>query len=230
MAMTKAARMAIEMMKKSMPSKAMNKNDAARVESAIRNNPKMYKGLTPSQVLDMLPPKGRTGKVIGMPIKGKTTKKFVGGALKTIKKVGDVIKKKVNKKDSKGNTVSILGKPSAKQQQTKKATKAQRTTRREKAKSFGKGAGSVIAIGAGAEALKGKKSQTQSDPMPTPKKKPVTKPTAMPKPRPKKKMYMKERSGKDSNVEFGVAKAKKKLFGGGKVGMKSGPAMPNRLY
>jgi hypothetical protein len=66
--------------------------------------------------------------------------------------------------------------------------------------------------------------------MPTPRKKPVSKPTAMPKPRPKKKMYMKERSGKDSNVEFGVAKAKKKLFGGGKVGMKSGPAMPNRLY
>ena len=49
------------------------------------------------------------------------TKKFVGGALKTIKKVGDVIKKKINKKDSKGNTVSILGKPSAKQQQTKKS-------------------------------------------------------------------------------------------------------------
>ena len=61
--------------------KAMNKNDAARVESAIRNNPKMYKGLTPSQVLEMLPPKGRTGEVIGMPIKGKTTKKFVGGSL-----------------------------------------------------------------------------------------------------------------------------------------------------
>jgi hypothetical protein len=230
MAMTKAMRMALEQMRKSMPSKAMNKNDAARVESAIRNNPKMYKGLTPSQVLEMLPPKGRTGEVIGMPIKGKTTKKFVGGALKTIKKVGDVIKKKVNKKDSKGNTTSILGKPSANQTKTKKATKAQRTTRREKAKSFGKGLGTATAIAVGADALKGKKSQTQSDPMPTPRKKPVSKPTAMPKPRPKKKMYMKERSGKDSNVEFGVAKAKKKLFGGGKVGMKSGPAMPNRLY
>lgn len=230
MAMTKAMRMALEQMRKSMPSKAMNKNDAARVESAIRNNPKMYKGLTPSQVLEMLPPKGRTGEVIGMPIKGKTTKKFVGGALKTIKKVGDVIKKKVNKKDSKGNTISILGKPSPNQTKTKKATKEQRTTRREKAKSFGKGLGTATAIAVGADALKGKKSQTQSKPMPTPKKKPVTKPTAMPKPRPKKKMYMKERSGKDSNVEFGVAKAKKKLFGGGKVGMKSGPAMPNRLY
>ncbi len=231
MAMTKAMRMALEQMRKSMPSKAMNKNDAARVESAIRNNPKMYKGLTPSQVLEMLPPKGRTGEVIGMPIKGKTTKKFIGGAIKKGKQLVDIVKKKLDKKDSKGNTISILGKPSAKQQKTKKATKAQRTTRREKVKSFGKGAGSVIAIGAGAEALKGKKSQTQSDPMPTPKKKPVPKPTAMPKPRPaKKKMYMKERSGKDSNVEFGVAKAKKKLFGGGKVGMKSGPAMPNRLY
>lgn len=231
MAMTKAMRMAIEQMRKSMPSKAMNKNDAARVESAIRNNPKMYKGLTPSQVLEMLPPKGRTGEVIGMPIKGKTTKKFVGGALKTIKKVGDVIKKKVNKKDSKGNTVSILGKPSAKQQQTKKATKAQRTTRREKVKSFGKGATTTGGVALAIEGLRGKKSQTQSDPMPTPRKKPVSKPTAMPKPRPaKNKMYMKERSGKDSNVEFGVAKAKKKLFGGGKVGMKSGPAMPNRLY
>lgn len=230
MAMTKLMRMAAERMKKSMPSKPMNKNDAARVESAIMKNPKMYKGLTPSQVLEMLPPKGRTGEVIGMPIKGKTTKKFVGGALKTIKKVGDVIKKKVNKKDSKGNTISILGKPSANQDKIKKAQKAQRTTRREKVKSFGKGAGTVTAIAVGAEALKGKKSQTQSDPMPTPKKKRVPKPTAMPKPRPKKKMYMKERSGKDSNVEFGVAKAKKKLFGGGKVGMKSRPAMPNRLY
>ncbi len=230
MAMTKLMRMAAERMKKSMPSKPMNKNDAARVESAIMKNPKMYKGLTPSQVLEMLPPKGRTGEVIGMPIKGKTTKKFVGGALKTIKKVGDVIKKKVNKKDSKGNTISILGKPSANQDKIKKAQKAQRTTRREKVKSFGKGAGTVTAIAVGAEALKGKKSQTQSDPMPTPKKKRVPKPTAMPKPRPKKKMYMKERSGKDSNVEFGVAKAKKKLFGGGKVGMKIGPATHNRLY
>jgi len=226
MAMTKLMRMAAEKMRKSMPSKPMNKNDAARVESAIRNNPKMYKGLTPSQVLEMLPPKGRTGEVIGMPIKGKTTKKFVGGALKTIKKVGDVIKKKVNKKDSKGNTISILGKPSAKQQKTKKATKAQRTTRREKVKSFGKGAGSVIAIGAGAEALKGKKSQTQSDPMPTPKKKPVSKSIAMPKPKPKKK---------SSGVTFGfevIPKGgkTKKFSGGGKIGMKSGPAMPNRLY
>ena len=71
-------------------------------------------------------------------------------------------------------------------------------------------------------------------------KKSKTKPTAMPKPRPKKKMYMKEMSGMsgksaknapDSNVESAVGKAKKKLFGGGKVGgMKAGPATPNRLY
>lgn len=230
MAMTKLMRMAAERMKKSMPSKPMNKNDAARVESAIMKNPKMYKGLTPSQVLEMLPPKGRTGEVIGMPIKGKTTKKSFGGILKAGKKVVDAVKKKVNKKDSKGNTISVLGKPSANQTKIKKAQKAQRTTRREKVKSFGKGAGTATAIVVGAEALKGKKSQTQSDPMPTPKKKSVVKPTAMPKPKPQKKMYMKERSGKDSNVEFGVGKAKKKLFSGGKVGMKSGPAMPNRLY
>ena len=104
MAMTKLMRMAAEKMKKSMPSKAMNKNDAARVEAAIRNNPKMYRGLSPSEVLDMLPPKGTTGKVIGMPIKGKTTKKFIGGALKKGKQLVDIVKKKVNKKDSKGNT------------------------------------------------------------------------------------------------------------------------------
>ena len=62
--------------------------------------------------------------------------------------------------------------------------------------------------------------------------KPFTpKSVAMPTPKPKNKMYMKERSGKDSNVEFVVGKAKKKLFGGGKVGgMKAGPATPNRLY
>ena len=230
MAMTKAAKMAMELMRKSMPSKSMNKNDAARVEAAIRKNPKLYKGLSPSEVLDMLPPKGMTGKVIGMPIKGKITKKFIGGALKKGKQLVDTVKKKVNKKDSKGNTISIFGKPSANQTKIKKAQKQQRTTRREKAKSLGKG----LIIGGGAVAgiqgLKGKKSQLQSDPMPKPKKKPVSKPTAMPKPRPKKKMYMKERSGKDSNVEFGTGKAKKKLFGGGKVGMKSGPATPNRLY
>ena len=64
-------------------------------------------------------------------------------------------------------------------------------------------------------------------------------PDQMPKPKPKKKMYMLEGSGlpyadkkpkKDSNVEFVVGKTKKKLFGGGKVGMKSGPATHNRLY
>lgn len=232
MAITKAARMAMEMMRKSMPSKSMSQANAQRVEAAIRKNPKLYKGLSPSEVLDMLPPKGMTGQVIGMPIKGKTTKKFIGGALKTIKKVGDAVKKKVNKKDSKGNTISILGKPSPNQTKIKKAQKQQRTTRREKAKSLGKGliigGGSV----AGIQGLKGKKSQLQSEPMPKPKKKPVSKPTAMPKPRPKNKMYMKEKyTGKDSNVEFAVGKAKKKLSIGGKVGgMKAGPATPNRLY
>ena len=255
MGMTKAARMAMEMMRKSMPSKSMSQANAQRVEAAIRKNPKLYKGLSPSEVLKMLPPKGMTGKVVGTPItKGKrkkkathelvyeddknyptmkkiVTKKFVGGALKTIKKVGDAVKKKINKKDSKGNTVSILGKPSPNQIKTKKATKQQRTTRREKAKSFGKGVTTTTGIGLAIEGLKGKKSQTQSDPTPKTVKPFTPKSTAMPKPRPKKKMYMKERSGKDSNVEFAVGKAKKKLFGGGKVGgMKAGPATPNRLY
>lgn len=226
MAMTKAAKMAMELMRKSMPSKSMNKNDAARVEAAIRKNPKLYKGLSPSEVLDMLPPKGMTGKVIGTPIKGKTTKKSFGGILKAGKKVVDTVKKKINKKDSKGNTISIFGKPSAMQQQTKKATKAQRTTRREKAKSFGKGAGSVLAIGAGAEALKGKKSQLQSQPISKPTKKPKLN-VMKPKPRPKKKT---------SGVTFGfevIPKGgkTKKFSGGGKVGgMKIGPATPNRLY
>jgi hypothetical protein len=230
MAMTKAAKMAMELMRKSMPSKSMNKNDAARVEAAIRKNPKLYKGLSPSEVLDMLPPKGMTGKVIGMPIKGKTTKKSFGGILKAGKKVVDTVKKKINKKDSKGNTISILGKPSANQTKTKKATKEQRTTRREKAKSLGKGL--IIGGGtvAGIQGLKGKKSQIQSDPISKPTKKPKLN-VMKPKPRPKKKMYMKETyTGKDSNVEFGTGKAKKKLFVGGKVGMKSGPATHNRLY
>ena len=230
MAMTKAAKMAMELMRKSMPSKSMNKNDAARVEAAIRKNPKLYRGLSPSEVLDMLPPKGMTGKVIGTPIKGKTTKKSFGGILKKGKQLVDTVKKKINKKDSKGNTISILGKPSAKQQQTKKATKAQRTTRREKVKSFGKGAGSVIAIGAGAEALKGKKSQLQSQPMSKPTKKPKLN-VMKPKPRPNRDMRK-----KTSGVTFGfevIPKGgkTKKFSGGGKVGgMKVGPATPNRLY
>jgi len=232
MGMTKAARMAMEMMRKSMPTKSMSQANAQRVEAAIRKNPKLYKGLAPSEVLEMLPPKGMTGKVVGTPItKGKTTKKFVGGALKTIKKVGDAVKKKINKKDSKGNTVSILGKPSPNQIKTKKATKQQRTTRREKAKSFGKGVTTTTGIGLAIEGLRGKKSQTQSDPTPKTVKPFTPKSVAMPTPKPKNKMYMKERSGKDSNVEFVVGKAKKKLFGGGKVGgMKAGPATPNRLY
>jgi len=55
-------------------------------------------------------------------------------------------------------------------------------------------------------------------------------PTKTPTPRPKKKMYMKEKSGKDSNVELEIRKTKK-LFGGGKVGgMKVGPSTPNKLY
>ena len=226
MVMTKAMRMAMEKMRKSMPSKSMNKNDAARVEAAIKKDPKLYKGLSPFEVLEMLPPKGMTGKVIGMPIKGKTTKKSFGGILKGGKKIVDAVKKKINKKDSKGNTISILGKPSGNQTKIKKAQKQQRTTRREKAKSLGKGVLGTVAAYEGVKALKGKKSQLQSDPISTPKKKPVSKSIAMPKPKPKKK---------SSGVTFGfevIPKGgkTKKFSSGGKVGMKSGPAMPNRLY
>ena len=141
MAMNKMARMAMEAMRKSMPSKPMNIKDAQRVEKAIRENPKLYRRLSPSQVLDML----NSSKVIGRPIgkKQKTVKKFIGGALR---RGMQAAKKKINKKDSKGNTISIFGKPSPKQQQTKKGTKAQRTTRREKAKSLVKGVGIVSII------------------------------------------------------------------------------------
>ena len=226
MAMTKAMRMAAEKMMKSMPSKAMNKNDAARVEAAIRKNPKLYRGLSPSEVLDMLPPKGMTGKVIGMPIKGKTTKKSFGGILKAGKKVVDTVKKKINKKDSKGNTISILGKPSANQTKIKKAQKQQRTTRREKAKSLAKGTIGTVAAYEGAKALKGEKSQLQSQPISKPTKKPKLN-VMKPKPRPKKKT---------SGVTFGfevIPKGgkTKKFSGGGKIGgMKVGPATHNRLY
>jgi hypothetical protein len=154
--------------------------------------------------------------------------------LSILKKGASAIKKKINKKDSKGNTVSILGKPSANQTKIKKAQKQQRTTRREKAKSLAKGVLGTVLGYETAKALTGQKSQAPAKPvsMPAPKKKSTPKSIAMPKPKPKNKMYMKEKyTGKDSNVEFAVGKAKKKLFGGGKVGgMKSGPAMPNRLY
>ena len=154
--------------------------------------------------------------------------------LSLLKKGASAIKKKVNKKDAKGNTISILGKPSPNQTKIKKAQKQQRTTRREKVKSLAKG---ILGTAAGYEtvkALKGQKSQAPAKPvsMPTSKKKSTPKSIAMPKPKPKNKMYMKEKyTGKDSNVEFAVGKAKKKLSIGGKVGgMKAGPAMPNRLY
>jgi hypothetical protein len=174
----------------------------------------------------MLPPKGMTGKVIGMPIKGKTTKKSFGGILKAGKKVVDTVKKKINKKDSKGNTISILGKPSANQTKIKKAQKQQRTTRREKAKSLAKGTIGTVAAYEGAKALKGEKSQLQSQPISKPTKKPKLK-VMKPKPRPKKK---------SSGVTFGfevIPKGgkTKKFSGGGKVGgMKIGPATHNRLY
>ena len=112
MGLTKAARMAMEAMRKSMPSKPMNRKDAQRVEKAIRENPKLYRKLSPHQVLDMLDMPKITGKRI--------VNKGVGGLLKVGDKVTKIFKDKINKKDSKGNTVSIFGKPSPKQQQTKK--------------------------------------------------------------------------------------------------------------
>ena len=216
MAMNKAARMAMEMLRKSTPSKPMNRKDAERVEKAIRENPKLYRKLSPHQVLDMLDMPKITGKRI--------VNKKVGGLMKAVK----AIKDKINKKDSKGNTISIFGKPSPKQQQTKKGTKAQRTTRREKAKSLGKG----IIVGGGTvgaiEGLKGKKSQSPAK-LPAPKK-----PKATKKPIPKKPMPRPKK--KSSGVTFGfevIPKGgkTKKFSGGGKVGgMKSGSATPNRLY
>ncbi len=221
MGLNKAARIAMEAMRKSTPSKPMNRKDAERVEKAIRENPKLYRKLSPHQVLDML----NMPKIIGKRI----VNKGVGGLLKVGDKVTKIFKDKINKKDSKGNTVSIFGKPSPKQQQTKKGTKAQRTTRREKAKSLGKG----IIVGGGTvgaiEGLKGKKSQSPAK-LPAPKKPKATKktmPTKTPTPRPKKK---------SSGVTFGfevIPKGgkTKKFSGGGKVGgMKSGSATPNRLY
>ena len=141
------------------------------------------------------------------------------------------IKDKINKKDSKGNTISIFGKPSPKQQKTKKAIKQTRTTRREKLKSAGKGFGiggtAVYAANTIGDKSKAKAPEINKKPKATKKNMPTKTPT----PRPKKKMYMKEKSGKDSNVEFQTGKTKKKLFTGGKVGgMKSGSATPNRLY
>ena len=237
MGLNKAARMAMEAMRKSMPSKPMNRKDAQRVEKAIRENPKLYRKLSPSQVLDML---NSTTKVIGRRIgrkKGfdadnvptrkeetkKITKKKFGGIMKGIK----AIKNTFNKKDSKGNTTSILGKPSANQQKTKKAIKQTRTTRREKAKSAIKGGatvgGAIYAANTIGDKSKAKAPEINKKPKATKK----TMPTKTPTPRPKKK---------SSGVTFGfevIPKGgkTKKFSGGGKVGgMKSGSATPNRLY
>ena len=215
MGLTKAARMAMEAMRKSMPSKPMNRKDAQRVEKAIRENPKLYRKLSPHQVLDMLDMPKITGKRI-------VNKKF-GGLMKGIKAIKDTF----NKKDSKGNTTSILGKPSANQTKTKKAIKQTRTTKREKAKSLAKGIIGTTGAYEGMKALKGDKSKAPATPT---NKKPKAKkamPTKTPTPKPKKK---------SSGVTFGfevIPKGgkTKKFSGGGKVGgMKSGSATPNRLY
>tara|TARA_Y100000401_G_scaffold51813_1_gene40600 strand:- start:2443 stop:3288 length:846 start_codon:yes stop_codon:yes gene_type:complete len=281
MVMTRAMKMVADRMMKSMPSKAMNKNDAARVEAAIRKNPKLYRGLSPHEVLDMLPPKGMTGKVIGMPIKGKTTKKSFGGILKKGSEIGkDILGKFTTSgkgvKNKKGQTKTITRRDSIQnkktgqiktnqgkgkkvgitQAQDKKTGKLKtikkskqnaidKNVRNTKALAGAKNIGKTMVL-AGGIGVSSKIKNPSIANLPKTKttttktKKTTTKPTAMPKPRPKKKMYMKEGSGlpyadkkprKDSNVEFVVGKAKKKLFGGGKVGgMKVGPATHNRLY
>ena len=137
MAMTKAARVAKELWLKSQPSKAMNKTDAARVEAAIRKNPQQFKGLSPQEVLSMLPPKGMSGKVIGK----KIVKKKVGSTIaKGAKWVADKLKKKVDKK---GNTKSPFRSPSAKQQKTKKAIQGTHTAKQ--GKWTGRGQGAILA-------------------------------------------------------------------------------------
>ena len=89
MGLTKAARMAMEAMRKSMPSKPMNRKDAQRVEKAIRENPKLYRKLSPHLVLDMLDMPKITGKRI-------VNKKF-GGLMNGIKALKDTFKKKESK-------------------------------------------------------------------------------------------------------------------------------------
>mgnify|MGYP001284360008 CR=1 FL=1 len=86
MAMNKAARMAMEMLRKSEPSAPMSMKNAQRVEKAIRENPKLYRKLSPHQVLDMLDMPKITGKRI--------VNKGVGGLLKVGDKVTKIFKDK----------------------------------------------------------------------------------------------------------------------------------------
>mgnify|MGYP003115306203 FL=1 len=114
---------------------------------------------------------------------------------------------------------------------TKLASAGQKSVKQSKnvvgAKKFLQGSG-LTALGLG-PFIFDSKDKSQASPKETPRKKPASEatkkkkpsiPTEKPTPRPKKKMFMKERSGKDSDVEFGTGKAKTKLSTGGATGLK----------
>ena len=100
---------------------------------------------------------------------------------------------------------------------TKLASAGQKSVKQSKnvvgAKKFLQGSG-LTALGLG-PFIFDSKDKPQASPKETPRKKPASEatkkkrpsiPTEKPTPRPKKKMFMKERSGKDSGVEFKVLK------------------------
>ena len=114
---------------------------------------------------------------------------------------------------------------------TKLASAAQKSVKQSKNVAGAKGAlkgGGLTALGLGPfivdkdDKTKPSQADVPSKPKPRPKakKEAPSIPTEKPTPRPKKKMFMKERSGKDSDVEFGTGKAKTKLSTGGATGLK----------
>ena len=195
----------------------------------------------------------KKGLEIGADILGIFTKSGKGvknksGQTKTITRRKSIQNKKtgqIKTNQGKGKNVGITQAQDKKTGKIKTIKKSKqdavdKNVRNTKALAGAKNIGKTMALvgGLGVSTKVGNKGVAK-----TPSKK-ATKivnlsPNQKPKPRPKKKMYMIEGSGlpyadkkpiKYSNVEFAVGKAKKKLFGGGKVGMKSGPAIHNRLY
>ena len=112
------------------------------------------------------------------------------------------------------------------QETIKKGLRGTGESRRSFKKGVGVGAGAagvIATVGVGGKLIydavtKGGSTTSKSDVKS--KKKTPSIPTEKPTPRPKKKMFMKERSGKDSDVEFGTGKAKTKLSTGGATGLK----------
>ena len=109
------------------------------------------------------------------------------------------------------------------QETIKKGLRGTGESRRSFAKGAGAATGVIATVGAGGKliydaATKGGSTTAKSDVKSKKKKSSI--PTEKPTPRPKKKMFMKERSGKDSDVEFGTGKAKTKLSTGGATGLK----------